>query len=127
MSDALDLLLDSGGSTEPDPDFRRELMARVLAALDESTGSTAEISGLGAQAGIDGMDDDIDVDEVDFVGPEPRRQGHRRRRMIFALALVAAAIIALVLVAPLAGRHANERIPAVPPTVPPPTPAAQPS
>ena len=39
--------------------------------------------------------------------------------MIFALALVAAAIIALVLVAPLAGRHANERIPAVPPTVPP--------
>ena len=33
MSDTLDLLLDSGGSTEPDPDFRRELMARVLAAL----------------------------------------------------------------------------------------------
>ena len=109
MSDALDLLLDSGGSTEPDPDFRRELMARVRAALDESTDSTAEMAGPGAEAGIDGRGDDIYVDEVDVIGPGPRRHGHRRRRTILALALVAAAIIALVLVVPLASRHATAR------------------
>ena len=36
MPDALDMLLDRGGTTDPDPAFRAELMARVRAGLDAS-------------------------------------------------------------------------------------------
>jgi hypothetical protein len=39
MSDALDVLYDAGGSTEPDPRFRALLLARVRAALAEPEAS----------------------------------------------------------------------------------------
>ena len=126
QGDPFDVLLDRGGSTEPDPDFRQELMGRVRAALDDPTDSARTLSTPTAEADMKGSEDDTSIVQIDPSTPAQRRRGHRQRRAL-AVGLVAAVIVALVLVLglQLAGRRVDHKAPAVSPTNPPPTSAAQ--
>ena len=116
MADSFDVLLDIGGSTEPDPGFRRDVMARVLAALDERTEPAQHVSLplIGTERG-----GDVHAVELDEDGPGDRDGGHRMRRLLLVAALIAA--VGLGFLVQFARRDAADNTPAVTVTSPPPT------
>jgi hypothetical protein len=122
MADPLDVLLDTGGSTEPDPAFRQELMARVGAALGDFVDSTHIVPSPSAQA--EGRDE-VHIFEIDHRMPGDRGGRHRTRWLTLAAAVLAA--IGVGLLVQLALRDVGEKPPIVPTTNPPQTSAPTPS
>jgi hypothetical protein len=104
MSDALDVLFDAGGSTEPDPRFRSELMARVRGALDAPTVAGGELPAHVVEA-----EPHADVRSYVEVAPRSPAPPYRSRRWMRPLLIAAASIAVLVLLMSLVRGGADDR------------------
>ena len=85
MTDPFDVLFDPGGSTEPDPEFRRQLMTRVRAALADEADVVLALD-------TTDITDDEDV-PFEFVSPAPEQPRRERRHLPLMLAAALVAVI----------------------------------
>jgi hypothetical protein len=108
VPDPFDVLFEHGGSTEPDPAFRSDVMERVRAALmaPHSTARSATTERIRRARDVDGRGD-IGV-ELEDARSEAER-GHRRRRRALRAAFGVAAAAAMV-VAVVVGRDTTPRV-----------------
>lgn len=101
MPDPFDVLFEHGGSTEPDPAFRREVMDGVRAALmapdtprSAPTERDGQESGDVSTDGRGGMG--IELEPASSQRQRGQRRGRRAFRAAFGVAAAAAAVVAVV-------------------------------